>query len=192
MSTFLRAANNPDSANNPEVFGCLSSPCPYSQERVGYIPCKALPKDDGFYRYYRTNDSIVYRSIRCLSTSPKKGINKRRFERKAKGQMEEQELRDVLGKKIKFFRLRKQFSQADLAEKANISITFLSNIERGNNFPQTGTLCGLAKALEVEVWELFRPEEAPDEQNFLIDRISRDFTVQVNLAMERVYRHYKV
>ncbi|MDR2433257.1 MAG: helix-turn-helix domain-containing protein [Treponema sp.] len=106
--------------------------------------------------------------------------------------MEEQELKDILGQKIKFFRLRRQFSQADLAEKANISITFLSNIERGNNFPQTGTLCSLAKALNVEVWELFKPEDASNEQNSLIDRISQDFSLQVNLAMEAVYNHYKV
>jgi transcriptional regulator with XRE-family HTH domain len=106
--------------------------------------------------------------------------------------MEEQELKNIVGQRIKFFRVRRQFSQADLAEKANISITFLSNIERGNNFPQTGTLCGLAKALEVEVWELFRAEEVSTEQNSLIDRISKDFTTQVNIALESVYSHYKV
>ncbi|MDR3357211.1 MAG: helix-turn-helix domain-containing protein, partial [Spirochaetaceae bacterium] len=98
--------------------------------------------------------------------------------------MEERELRAIVGQRIKFFRLRRQFSQADLAEKANISITFLSNIERGNNLPPTGTLCSLAKALNVEVWELFKPEEASNEQNSLIDRISQDFAQQVNLAME--------
>jgi transcriptional regulator with XRE-family HTH domain len=106
--------------------------------------------------------------------------------------MEEQELKTILGQRIKFFRFRRQYSQANLAEKAGISITFLSNIERGNNFPQTGTLCRLAKALEVEVWELFRPEETTDEQNAIIARISQDFTKQVNLAMEAVYNHYKV
>jgi transcriptional regulator with XRE-family HTH domain len=105
--------------------------------------------------------------------------------------MEEQELKDVLGQRIKFFRLRKQFSQADLAEKAGISITFLSNIERGNNFPQTGTLCSLAKVLNVEVWELFRPENARDEQNSIIERLSQDFIRQVNLTMETVYNRYK-
>ena len=105
--------------------------------------------------------------------------------------MKEQELKNILGQKIKFFRFRKQYSQAELAEKANISITFLSNIERGNNFPQTGTLCNLAKALDVEVWELFKPEETLDEQNALIDRIAQDFTKQVNIAMETVYKHYK-
>jgi len=47
-----------------------------------------------------------------------------------------------------------------MGEEAFISVTFLSNIERGNIFPQTGTLCNLAKALKVEVWELFRGEGA--------------------------------
>jgi len=105
--------------------------------------------------------------------------------------MEESQLKAILSKKIKYFRLRKQFSQADLAEKAEISITFLSNIERSNNFPQAGTLCSLAKALDVEVWELFKPEEATDEQISIIDRISQDFAKQVNLAMEKVYNRYK-
>jgi transcriptional regulator with XRE-family HTH domain len=65
--------------------------------------------------------------------------------------MNEQELKEKIGKNIKFFRFRRQLSQADLAEKAQISITSLSDIERGNNFPQTKTLCNLAKALGIEV-----------------------------------------
>jgi transcriptional regulator with XRE-family HTH domain len=105
--------------------------------------------------------------------------------------MIEQELKDTLGKNIRFFRFRRQFSQAGLAEKANISVTFLSNIERGNNFPQAGTLCRLAQALDVEVWELFRGEGTQDGQNSLIDRISEDFTKYVNFAMETVHKQYK-
>ncbi|MDR0551857.1 MAG: helix-turn-helix domain-containing protein [Spirochaetaceae bacterium] len=105
--------------------------------------------------------------------------------------MDEEELRRILGKNIKLFRVRRQFSQADLAEKANISITFLSNIERGNNYPQAGTICNLANALGVEAWELFKDEEATDEQINIIDRISEDFIKHVNLALEAVYRQYK-
>jgi len=104
--------------------------------------------------------------------------------------MEENELKNTLGKNIKFFRLRRQFSQADLAEKANISITFLSNIERGNNYPQAGTLCNIVNALGIEVWELFKNEDNFDMQNAIIDRISQDFTKQVNLALETVHKKY--
>jgi len=105
--------------------------------------------------------------------------------------MEEVKLRGILGGNIKFFRLRRQFSQADLAEKANISITFLSNIERGNNFPQAGTLCNLANSLGVEIWELFREEKTFDNESAIIDRISEDFTKHINIALETVHNKYK-
>ena len=106
--------------------------------------------------------------------------------------MEENKLKGILGKKIKFFRLRRQFSQADLAEKADISITFLSNIERGNNFPQARTLCNIANSLGIDVWELFKEGDDSNEERVIIDRISKDFIKHVNLALETVYKHYKV
>jgi len=106
--------------------------------------------------------------------------------------MEEQELKKTLGKNIKFLRFRRRLSQLDLAEESFISVTFLSNIERGNNFPQAGTLCNLAKALRVEVWELFKGEGAADyQEKAIVDRISEDFAKHVNLAMETVYKQYK-
>lgn len=105
--------------------------------------------------------------------------------------MVEQELKAALGKNIKFLRFRRQFSQADLAEKANISVTFLSNVERGNNFPQAGTLCNLAKALGVQIWELFKGEGASEQEKPIVDRISEDFARHINIAMEMVHKQYK-
>jgi transcriptional regulator with XRE-family HTH domain len=49
-------------------------------------------------------------------------------------------------------------SQADLAEKAGISIIFLSDIERSNKWPSLDTLVNLANALKIEVYELLKPE----------------------------------
>jgi transcriptional regulator with XRE-family HTH domain len=106
--------------------------------------------------------------------------------------MVEQELKVALGKNLKLLRFRRELSQADLAEKALISVTFLSNIERGNNFPQAGTLCQLAKALNVQVWELFKGEGASDHQEeSIVDRLSEDFVKHVNLTMEMVRKQYK-
>jgi len=105
--------------------------------------------------------------------------------------MEEKTLKEILGEKVKYFRLRRQFSQANLAEKANISITFLSNIERGNNYPQARTLCNIANALGIEVWELFKNDDTFNEQNAIIDRISEDFTKHVTIALETVHKKYK-
>jgi transcriptional regulator with XRE-family HTH domain len=105
--------------------------------------------------------------------------------------MVEQELKKNLGKNIKFLRFRRRLSQMDLAEEAFISVTFLSNIERGNNFPQAGTLCQLAEALKVQVWELFKGEGASEQETPIVDRLSEDFVKHVNLAMEMVHKQYK-
>jgi len=104
--------------------------------------------------------------------------------------MQEQELKEQVGKNIKFFRFRRQLSQADLAEKAQISITSLSDIERGNNFPQAKTLCNLAQALEVEVWSLFKGENASDKQNTVLEHFSEDFSRHINMAIETVRKQY--
>jgi len=105
--------------------------------------------------------------------------------------MVEKELKSALGKNIKHLRFRRRLSQLDLAEEACISVTFLSNIERGNNFPHVGTLCNLAQALKVEVWELFKGERASDEQKPLVDRISDDFAKYLHDVVETVRQQYK-
>ena len=72
--------------------------------------------------------------------------------------MKGKELRAALGRNLKLFRGRKGMSQAALAEKASISVTFLSDIERGNKWPYMETLINIAIALNVEVYELLMPE----------------------------------
>ena len=104
--------------------------------------------------------------------------------------MKEKELKGILGKNIKYFRQNRQLSQAELAEKANISVTFLSNIERGNNYPQVGTLCNISNALSVNVWELFKGERASDDQKAIIERINEDYNKHLKQALETVYRQY--
>jgi transcriptional regulator with XRE-family HTH domain len=104
--------------------------------------------------------------------------------------MNEQDLKDAIGKNVKYFRFHRQLSQADLAAKANISITFLSNIERGNNFPKAGTLCSLAQGLGIGVWELFKVE-GDSTENKTIDRFSEDVKAKVDQALEEVFRQYR-
>jgi transcriptional regulator with XRE-family HTH domain len=106
--------------------------------------------------------------------------------------MEGQELRDALGKNIKLFRFHRELSQADLAEKAGISIPFLSAIERGNKWPYPDTLTSLAKALKIEVFELFKPERVPDDTKTLMTRFSEDISRTLNQSLDIVYKQYKV
>ena len=102
-----------------------------------------------------------------------------------------QELRAILGKGIRFFRKQRQFSQAALAEKADISITFLSNIERGIKFPTSDTLSALANSLGVEVYELFRHDHSPTEHKVLFERFKIDITKNVMETLETVYKAYE-
>jgi transcriptional regulator with XRE-family HTH domain len=104
--------------------------------------------------------------------------------------MDGQEIKDTLGKNIKFFRFRRQYSQAVLAEKADISITFLSNIERGNKFPKPEILAKIAANLGVEVFELFKTDIVPPDSNELITRLSEDIDSAVYSALRGVFKQY--
>ena len=46
-------------------------------------------------------------------------------------------------------------TQEDLSERARISVSFLSMIERGERSPHLETLASIAQALEVRVADLF-------------------------------------
>ena len=101
-----------------------------------------------------------------------------------------QELKAVLGRNIKFFRYRKEYSQADLAEKVDISITFLSNIERGLKYPKPDIITRIADGLEINVYELFKNDIIPEDNKKIINRLSEDMTNKVNLAINDVFRQY--
>ncbi|MCT4663286.1 MAG: helix-turn-helix domain-containing protein [Tissierellales bacterium] len=60
-----------------------------------------------------------------------------------------------IGEKIKAMRLNKQLKQIDLAKKAHISNTYLSDIELGRVNPSLQTLEKISTALEVDSKLLF-------------------------------------
>jgi transcriptional regulator with XRE-family HTH domain len=68
-------------------------------------------------------------------------------------------VRFILAGNLKLYRSRRNWSQADLAEKSNLSVVYLSDIERGNKWPYLDTLVKLAEAFEMEVFELLKPQE---------------------------------
>jgi transcriptional regulator with XRE-family HTH domain len=104
--------------------------------------------------------------------------------------MNGQEIKATLGKNIKFYRFRRQYSQADLAEKANISITFLSNIERGIKFPKPDILSQIAKSLEVNIPDLFKTDIISDDNKEQILNLSEDITTKVNQTLKEVFKQY--
>ena len=73
--------------------------------------------------------------------------------------MNETELRLYLGKKVKYLRRRANLTQAQLAEKTDLSINYVSEIETGIASPTLKTLLKLAQELGVEIKELFNFEQ---------------------------------
>ena len=68
-----------------------------------------------------------------------------------------------LGQRIRELRTHRRagrVTQEDLAERADISVSFLSMIERGERAPHIETLARIAEALEVELSELFTSSRA--------------------------------
>ena len=102
-----------------------------------------------------------------------------------------QDLRIILGKGIRFYRQQRQLSQAALAEKADISITFLSKIERGIKYPTSDTVSAIANSLDVEVYELFRHDHLPAKHRNLFERFKVDITKNVLETLETVYKAYE-
>ena len=60
-----------------------------------------------------------------------------------------------LGKRIAELRRASGLSQEQLAAKTRYSTEFVSLVERGLNAPSVAGLARIAKALEVEIKELF-------------------------------------
>ena len=68
-----------------------------------------------------------------------------------------QDLRKILAQNIKTIRSTLHISQAKLAEHANISLSYLVDIERCRTWVSDKTLKNLARTLNREAWELLSP-----------------------------------
>ena len=64
-------------------------------------------------------------------------------------------LQKKLGQRIAGLRRSKELTQEQLAEAVNCSVEFISLVERGVNAPSFAGLEKFAKALKVEVRDLF-------------------------------------
>jgi transcriptional regulator with XRE-family HTH domain len=73
------------------------------------------------------------------------------------------EIRKMLAKNIKNLRTQKGMSQALLAEKADISVPFISAIEQCSKWPYPDTLAQIATALKIEVSDLFITKESEEK-----------------------------
>jgi transcriptional regulator with XRE-family HTH domain len=95
----------------------------------------------------------------------------------------------TLGANVKQFRERLDLSQAELAEKADISIPFLSDVERGKKWISLYTMLKLANVFQVEIYELLKPLTGwPADSAHLLGRYYED----INHALAKIHGKYLV
>jgi len=65
--------------------------------------------------------------------------------------------REILSGNLRSLRRRQGLSQEELAHRADIDRTYVSALERGVYGATIDVLEKLARALDVQVWELLKP-----------------------------------
>jgi transcriptional regulator with XRE-family HTH domain len=89
--------------------------------------------------------------------------------------MTEIDLRYILSQNIRNFRGYRNLSQADFAEKVDISIPFLSDIENGKKWISPNTLLKMANALNIQPYELLKPDNIiPDNAINILEKYTAD------------------
>ena len=81
---------------------------------------------------------------------------------------------DTIGANIRKCRLSKKMRQEDLAEKANLSVTYVGMIERGEKTPSLETLVAILNAIGVSA------------DVVLCDEVTAGYTVKNSLLNEKL------
>jgi len=103
--------------------------------------------------------------------------------------MDEVKLRSLFGKNIKRFRRMKGWSQEVLAEKMDISKNYLSDIETEKGWVSPNSLIKMANALDIDVFELFKPQETlPKDKKTIVNRCLEDFSTSIKESLDKAIR----
>ncbi|GHV28794.1 hypothetical protein AGMMS4952_13370 [Spirochaetia bacterium] len=105
--------------------------------------------------------------------------------------MDEGDLRRILSINLKRYRNFRKFSQTELAEKLDISIPFLSDIENGKKWVSPRTLAKMADVFNLEAYELLRPAETiPDDAINIIEKYTADMYATFGQSLEELHNRY--
>jgi transcriptional regulator with XRE-family HTH domain len=105
--------------------------------------------------------------------------------------MTDKELKGIFSANIKRHRQIRNLSQADLAEKLDISVNFLCNIENSNRWISPQTLVKFASALNIEPYELFKPAEAlPPDVPVILNKCLDEAVVAVTQTLNQIRDYY--
>lgn len=78
--------------------------------------------------------------------------------------MKPEQLQQLVGNNIRYYRVQAELTQEDLAKRAGINRSYLSDLERGERNARLATLVLIANALDVHPVELLaEPAEQKTE-----------------------------
>ena len=98
---------------------------------------------------------------------------------------------ELLGKRIKELRKKKGLTQEELGARAGISYKYLGSIERGLENPSFRHLAKIARALGVELSELFQFQHLEPSRERLIKEINKMLTKMSDSQLQLTYRLLK-
>jgi len=100
--------------------------------------------------------------------------------------MKEADLRSLFSQNIKRYRQMKGWSQEKLAEKMEISTNYLSEIETERGWVSPFSLVKMANALGIDVYELFKPQEAVSASTIkTINKCLDDFSASLSASFDK-------
>ena len=77
----------------------------------------------------------------------------------------------LIGLRVKESRLQKRMSQAELAERTDLSVSYISHIETKNKRASLESLVRIANALEVTVDQMLNGNQANDPAEYKADLV---------------------
>ena len=105
--------------------------------------------------------------------------------------MTENELRAIVKTNIRRYRDYRKWTQAEFAEKLDISVNFLSDIENGKKWISPASMVKFASVLNIEPFELFKPAEAPTPAlSALFSKYNDEVIQAVSNALNQIYNYY--
>ena len=91
-----------------------------------------------------------------------------------------QDIKVLLGKKIKEYRKRKGLTQEQLAEAIEIDTVTVSKIETGKNYPTSTNLTKIADILSVHPKDLYDFEIGKTKQDITSEIINKIYKISEN------------
>jgi transcriptional regulator with XRE-family HTH domain len=96
-------------------------------------------------------------------------------------------IKNLLSYNVRLYRDTLGYTQEKLAEKAGISPPYLGAIERGEKWPSSETLAGIAAGLKVNPYDLLKPEHNISvEINKLTDKMLKEIQKIVNFTVREI------